>query len=217
MSYETIRTETLERLLAGDVICEIAFRKGFDLLCDPNQFQILNDTLMLMGRQMAKTEDGVGYYAVYRDLSDAGRRRRVQTRFEKVAGEWEGLCYWLRLTRKVSDDPYPLHAGDVLTLSSLLESVEESTSSQKDVERIAKRLKAGGGRDPKMQLEGILKRLEDKGYLVPHGASGAAWKATSRWSLLMEQMAYVQRQESIMIEEAEEEEPHGQENQGAMF
>ncbi|MBS9405343.1 hypothetical protein KG088_17155 [Halomonas sp. TRM85114] len=217
MSYNTTFAETMERLLAGDVICEIAFRKGFDLICDPHQFRILNDTLMLMGRQLAQTEDGVGYYAVYQDLSDAGRRRRVQTRFEKAAGEWEGLCYWLRLTCKVSHDHYPIHAGDVLTLSSLLESIEDSVSSQQDVEKIARRLKAGGRRDTKSQLEGILQRLEDKGYLVPQGVSGASWKATSLWSLLMEQMAYVQRQEGIMIEEADEDETHAQEDQGALF
>lgn len=216
MNYNPAFAKTMERLLSGEVICEIAYREGFDLLNDPRQFTLINDTLTHMGRRLAKTEDGVGYYAVYRDLNDPGLRRSIQNRFARIAGDWEPLCHWLKLTRKISHDRYPIHAGDMLSLSNLLASVEDSVSSQKDVEKIARRFKVSTRKDTKSQLEGILKHLEDEGYLVPYGASGASYKATSRWSLLMEMMAYIQRQEGILAEEVADDEMT-EEPQGGLF
>lgn len=195
-------TETLERLVSGQVLCNTSAKACCDLMEDSYQRGLVNDSLALFGREMVKTSDGLGIYAAYRDISGPGVRMKVQSKFEKVATDWEALCYWLKLTKKLKGNNCPLQAGDILNISTLLENIENSVSSQNEIDKIAKRFsKVSVKKDTKSKLEAIINYLKNNGFLVSKGTTGSVYQATARWSLLFDQMEYIQREENIFDEE----------------
>lgn len=209
-------SKIIEKLLSGEVICPVSSPAASDVLQDTNVQVKVRHALSYTGRKLARTVDNLGFYAVYEDLDDRERRSDIQRQFNAVASQWEGLCHWLRLTRKVSHHNYPMQAGDKIRLGTLLERVTDTSATEADVERIARRLKVKHRPDIKGKLEAIIAKLVKEGYLVVEGMSGTEWKATSKWSVLMEQLTVIHKQEGILLEEKSEQD-RLDDNQGGLF
>lgn len=196
----------IEKLLAGDVICVITAETLYKFLEDPIWKQDVDGYLRRIGRVLRTTQDGSGYYAAYRNLSDPSVRQHVKRQFGEAMNDLEPMVRWLRLAASAEKSGSPLKPGDVLRGSELLEAIENAPALVEELDRLSRtKLFNNTSSGPKKQLDSILKRLCDNGYLVSRGASGSVFIATGRWARLYEVLQFIAGHEHLDTEEGAQE------------
>ena len=196
----------IEKLLAGDVVCGIATEALYKYLDDPAHQQEVDGYLRRIGRVLRSTQDGSSYYAAYRNLTDPSVKQQIKRQFGEAINDLEPLVRWLRLAVSAEKSGSPLQPGDTLRGSELLEAIENAPALVDELDRLSRtRLFNNSSSGPKKQLDSILKRLCDSGYLVSRGASGSVFIATGRWARLYEVLQFIASHEHLDTEEDEPE------------
>ena len=188
----------MEKLLAGDVICEATAEPFYKYLKDPIHEKNVDEYLRRIGRVLRSTPDCSGYYAAYRDLSSPSVKQQIKKQFSEAMNDLEPLVRWLRLAVSAEKAGAPLQPGDTLRGSELLEAIENAPALGNELDRLSKtRLFSNSSTGPKKQLDSILKRLCDNGYLVTKGTSGSVFIATGKWARLYELLQFIATHEQL--------------------
>lgn len=197
-----IFSSLLEKLLAGNVICEITAEPLYKYLEDPTHQQEVDGYLRRIGRVLCSTQDGSGYYAAYRDISNSSVKLQIKRQFSEAMNDLEPLIRWLRLAVSAEKTGAPLQPGDTLRGSELLEAIENAPALVDELDRLSRtKLFSNASTGPKKQLDSILKRLCDNGYLATRGASGSVFIATGKWARLYETLQFIAVHEHLDGEE----------------
>jgi hypothetical protein len=192
----------VEQLFAGDVICKITSEEQYEYLGDQYNREDVDAYLRRLGRALRKTQDGEGYFAAYVDIEDGGVKKHIRTRFSEAINDLEPLICWLRLAAFSTRTDRPLQAGDVLHGSDLLAAIEDAPALVEELDRLSRtRLFSNQSAGAKKQLDSILRRLCEHGYLVARGASGSKYVATGKWSRLYEELQYIAHHEQLDADE----------------
>ena len=189
----------LEKLLAGEVICGYSNAQLHQYLQDQSHREDVDAFLHRIGRVLRTTGDGSGYFAAYRNINEPEVRSVIRRQFSQAMNDFEPLVRWLRVALSASKKSgAPLQPGDTLRGSELLEAIENAPALVEELGRLSRtRLFKNLGAGPKRQLDAILKRLCDEGYLVPKGPSGSVYVATGKWARLYEVLEFIVAHEHL--------------------
>ena len=188
----------LENLLSGKVICNVTNDQFFVYLQDSQRREDVDIYLRRMGRTLRQTRDGAGFFAAYTSVDESSVRAKIRGRFSEAINEFEPLIRWLRLAALSGSGDGPLQAGDILWGSELQKSVESAPQLIEELARLSTtRFFSNQSSGAKKQLDSILKKLCDIGYLTPVGASGSKYIATGKWSRLYDVLQFIEAHERI--------------------
>lgn len=192
----------IEELLVGKVICEITAEPLYKYLDDPAHKQDVDSYLRRIGRVLCSTQDGSGYYAAYRDVSNPSAKLQIKREFSESINDLEPLVRWLRLAVSAEKSGTPLQPGDTLRESELLKAIENAPALVDELARLSRaRFFSNTNTVPKRQLDSILKRLCDNGYLVTRGVTDSVFIATGKWARLYEILQFIAAHEHLDGEE----------------
>jgi len=192
---------TLEALLSGSVICESANPELFRFLENDAHRGEVEDYLERLRRGLRQTSDRLAWFACYLDLEDPSVRGILAQRFGETINDLEPLVAWLRATSLVRSSGATLQAGDELRTSALIGAIEQAPALADELQRLsATKLFKNTQSTPKGQLEAILNRLVERGYLVTRDRTKSRYIATGQWSRLYDVLAFIQAHEQIDIE-----------------
>lgn len=190
--------EAVEKLLTGVIICPYTDESLFKYLEDPLHQQDVDSYLRRIGRVLRTTQDRIGFFSAYRDPSSLTARQQIRKQFAEAVNDLEPLVRWLRLTASAEKSGAPLQPGDVLRQSEVLGAIESAPALIDELDRLSRtKILANSSTGPKKQLDSILKRLCDSGYLIERGSSGAVFIATGKWSRLYDLLQFINAHESI--------------------
>lgn len=199
MSQGTLFRQTVENLLRGDVICPFSTPELHAYLKRDEYFLQAEDYLAKIGRGLARTRDSNALYAVYSDITEDEARKAIRGGFERLTGNWEMIMRWLALARHGNPNGHPVFPGDTVRESDLLAAIEQSSSLQEDLDKIATSIGLKSkSREPRQRLAGLFDRFVKDGYLIKVGVGGSIYRATGRWSILYDQLEFVAQQEGIL-------------------
>ena len=192
---------TLEALLLGAVICESASPDLFHFLENEVHRAEVEQFLKRLRRGLRRTSDRLAWFAVYLDLDAPSVRGTLAQRFGETINDLEPLVAWLRATSLVRSSGATLQAGEELRTSALIDAIEQAPALADELKHLsATRLFKNNQSTPKGQLEAILNRLVDRGYLVTRDRTKSRYIATGQWSRLYDLLAFIQAHEQIDIE-----------------
>lgn len=192
---------TLEALLSGSVICESATPELFRFLENDAHRAEVELYLERLRRGLRQTSDRLAWFACYLDLEDPSVRGILAQRFGETINDLEPLVAWLRATSLVRSSGATLQAGDELRTSALIGAIEQAPALADELQRLsATKLFKNTQSTPKGQLEAILNRLVERGYLVTRDRTKSRYIATGQWSRLYDVLAFIQAHEQIDIE-----------------
>lgn len=197
-----IFSDLIEKLLAGHVICEVTAEPLYKYLMDPVHEKNVDEFLRRIGRVLRPTQDRSGFYAAYRDLSSPSVKQQIKKQFSESINDLEPLIRWLRLAVIAVKANAPLQPGDTLRGSELLGAIESAPALGNELDRLSRtRLFSNSSTGPKKQLDSILRRLCDNGYLVTKGGTGSVFIATGKWARLYEELQFIASHEQLDSDE----------------
>jgi len=198
-SFNPIFKETIELLLAGKVICETSAPESFQYFFAGEHQQEAENYLAQIGRSLLYTKDQKGFYAAI-NTPNKKDLRAIKERFREVAGNLEGFVVLLRMFKGLSPSSRPITASETIRESTLLDAITDSPSLQDQLDDVIHKLKISQkGVQHKTKLKALLSYLEKHDYLKSWGKSGITYRATANWSLLYDQMEFIQQYEAIPL------------------
>ncbi len=205
LSTDMIFQDIIQRLLEGGIICENSSDTQYRYLREEDQYREVDQYLRKIGRLLKATDDGIAYYCAYLDIENSDAKTQVKRLLGEAINDLEPLVRWLKLTAAATQSGSPIKASDRIKSSDLLSSIESAPALSEELDRISR----GGlfnskSTDPKRQVDFVLNKLVDQGYLVKDGPSGLVFKATGKWSRLYEILQYIASHESIGSEDNEQ-------------
>jgi len=202
IAYDDTFSRLIEKLLAGEVVCEITEEQIYKYLNNSMNKKDVDSYLRRIGRVLRSTQDGSGYYAAYRDISSSSVKLEIKRQFSEAINDLEPLIRWLRLASCAGKSGAPINPGDTLRGSDLLQAIESAPSLVDELDRLSRtKLFSNTSSGPKKQLDSVLNRLCSKGFLVTRGASGSVFIATAKWARLYETLEFIAVHEALDSEE----------------
>lgn len=192
---------TVNQLLCGQIICEVGQHEAlFIKLSEESFFDEVNAFLHRIGKKVVSTEDDRAFYCAFLTLEPKENMNVVKKQFQHTFKYFEGLIAWLRLVRGITNNARPVVAGDVLNESELLQAIETSSNFNTQLINVFQRFKKDAtNKETKAQLSTIMKILVEEDYLVKIGETGSVYRATGKFSLLYEQLDFIQRYQGIPL------------------
>jgi len=198
--------DIVELLLEGGVICEYTNEDMYQYLQDNDHEQTLNQYLSKIGRIVKPTADNAAFFAAYISLDKPKYQTLVRQQITETMNQLEPLVRWLHLVSTSSLTDRPVSPGDVVKISVILDAVESSPVLCDDLALLSRsRMLSNTQSSAKGQIDAIMKKLVEYGYLIPDGRTGAQYIATGKWSHLYDVMTFISTHEQLS-EEVEDQE-----------
>lgn len=207
MTTENQFCRIVEHLLAGGFICEYSDEAAYAYLSVDTRRSDIDSYLRKIGRCLYATEGTVAFYAAYTSIDGNDRRQDVRSQFRETINSLEPLCRWLRMLASALQSEATLQPGDVLRQGELLGALGEATALSEDLAALCR---SGLFYSKKLatseQLEVVLAKLVDQGYLLRNTATGSLFTATGKWSYLYDVLEFIHTHETISSDDEPKEE-----------
>lgn len=192
----------IEALLAGEIICQVTADSLYNYLQEPVQKEEVDRYLRRIGRVLHVTQDGTGYFSAYKDINHPFVKQQIKRQFSEVINDLEPMIRWLRLAISVEKTGAPIQPEDVFRVSDLLGAIENAPALVDELDHISRSgLFGNSSAGAKKQLDSIVRRLCDNGYLVSKGTSGLKYVATAKWARLYEMLQFISSHEQLENDE----------------
>lgn len=210
MTTENQFSRIVEHLLAGGFICEYSDELAYEYFSVDTRRSDIDSYLRKIGRCLYATEGSVAFYAAYTSIDSNDRRQDVRFQFRETINSLEPLCRWLRMLASALQSEATLQPGDVLRQGELLSALAEAPALSEDLAGLCR---SGLFYSKKLatseQLEVVLAKLVDHGYLLRNTATGSLFTATGKWSYLYDVLEFIHTHETISSDDEPKEEQVG--------
>ena len=207
MTTENQFSRIVEHLLAGGFICEYSDELAYEYLSIDTRRSDIDSYLRKIGRCLYATEGAVAFYAAYTSIDGNDRRQDVRSQFREIINSLEPLCRWLRMLASALQSEVTVQPGDVLRQGELLSALGEAPALSEDLAGLCR---SGLFHSKKLatseQLEVVLAKLVDQGYLLRNTATGSLFTATGKWSYLYDVLEFIHTHETISSDDELEQE-----------
>lgn len=204
MTTENQFSRIVEFLLAGGFICEYSDEQAYEYLSVETRRNDIDSYLRKIGRCLYATEGFAAFYAAYTSIDSNDRRQDVRSQFRETINALEPLCRWLRLLASALQSEATLQSGDVLRQGELLNALGEAPALSEDLAGLCR---SGLFYSKKLatseQLDVVLTKLVDQGYLLRNTTTGSLFTATGKWRYLYDVLEFIHTHETISTEEDE--------------
>lgn len=191
----------LEKLLAGEFICEVSDEEGWRYLKQAANAEAVNQYLATLNRCLSSAADGQVFFAAYQYLGDH-ERKALASQFQEIASGLMPLVEWLLLVQQSSGNDMPITQGSTLRSNELQTTIEDTPAFREQLAKICRyRLFNSNSLEVSGQLNLVFKRLTELGYLVRPNPEKQIYIATGKVEYLYEVLRFIDETEALSLAE----------------
>lgn len=197
--------DTTQKLLQGVFICEYSHPAEFDFLTKPGMSQEVDGFLQKLNLNLSIMGDGTGFYCSYSHPKD--NITQLKRQFVEITESMRPLVNFLIMVQqsRASDDV--IRPGDVLRLAEIQCAVEDAPALALYLDKItAHALFKSASPTVDGKLKQVFKRLVELDYLMLSNPAHQIFLATHKWSLLVEQIRFIDETEHLSLASQAEDE-----------
>lgn len=189
MSTPFLRS-ALKALAAGEYICNLRFRDEFDALEDPATRAVAEDWLGAIGYRLARLSEEGAYFMAHAVVTTE-MRSQLRDEMRNVRGRLQPVVSIMELIRKSQGRDPHIHAGDILYVTEIAETVRASTMLESQIMEI--REISGLKVTDKLitRIQQMLDELEKEGYVVESNAAAGGYQITGKIDYLYQLIGYL--------------------------
>ena len=191
---------TVELLLQGHTICQVSQPDAYRYLSEQSLFEKVNDYLRLINRKVKVIEDGLAFVACYCTIEEENRAD-IRQQLRQVRDIFRPLVNFLDLAMTALVHDCAMRAGDTIRLSELLRGIEhEPTLKQQLALLTYKGIFKTSRNDISEQLNFILKKLAEAGYVQRLETGSTIYQITAKMNYIHELIDFINDSESLELE-----------------
>lgn len=191
----------LEKLLAGNFICQVSDEEAFVKLQQAGMREAIDEYLRPLNRRLAHNSDATVYFLAYRDIHDSAREHLKQ-QLAVVMASLLPLLEWLTYVQEALGSDAILAPGDTLKLQELVLKTEDNPSLRLRLQSLASDKFFGSSADSvDAQAKQVAKRLLEHGYLLQPHSNRLYFTVTGKIDYLLELVRFIKDEERIPLAE----------------
>lgn len=191
----------LEKLLAGEFICEVSDETSFRHLQDEQQREAINHYLRPLNRRLARNPQGSVWFLAWRELTQP-LRDQLSQQFKDTLDSLIPMLKLLQLTQETLGHENVLTANDILNRHDLAARIENNPSLREQLHALVQtRFFQSQSDDVTGQLKLVFDRLRNHGYVHQPHADRHHYIVTGKIDYLLDLSNFIREEENIFIDE----------------
>ncbi|MCH8536788.1 MAG: hypothetical protein LAT66_03360 [Alkalimonas sp.] len=191
----------LERLLAGDFICQVSDEDAFRHLSNEQTQQEINHYLRPLNRRLVSNDDHSVFYLGYHELNK-NAREHLSSQFALTVQSLLPLLEWLQLVQETLGRDSALTAGDTIKLQEFVLRTEDNQSLRQRLQTLASdRFFNSQSEQLDSQVKLIFRRLKEHGYLLQPHAERQYYVVTGKIDYLLDVIRFIRDEEQLPVDD----------------
>ena len=191
----------LERLLAGDFICQVSDEDAFRHLSAEQTQQEINHYLRPLNRRLVSNDDNSVYFLAYHELNKAAREQ-LSGQFALTVQSLLPLLEWLQLVQETLGRDSALTAGDTIKLQEFVLRTEDNQSLRQRLNQLASDRFFNSQSDAlDNQVKLIFRRLKEHGYLLQPHQDRQYYIVTGKIDYLIDIIRFIRDEEHLPVDD----------------
>lgn len=191
----------LERLLAGDFICQITDGDAFRHLTHEQTQEEINHYLRPLNRRLVSNDDNSVYFLAYYELNSAAREH-LSNQFTHTVQSLLPLLEWLQLVQETLGRDSAITAGDTIKLQEFILRTEDNQSLRHRLQQLASDRFFNSQSDAlDNQIKLIFRRLKEHGYLLQPHTDRQYYIVTAKIDYLIDVIRFIRDEEHLPVED----------------
>lgn len=191
----------LERLLAGEFICQISDEDAFRHLSAEHTQQEINHYLRPLNRRLVGNDDNSVFFLGYHELTKEAREQ-LSSQFALTVQSLLPLLEWLQLVQETLGRDSALTAGDTIKLQEFILRTEDNQSLRQRLNQLASdRFFNSQSEQLDNQIKLIFRRLKEHGYLLQPHHDRQYYIVTGKIDYLIDVIRFIRDEEHLPVDD----------------
>lgn len=191
----------LERLLAGDFICQVTDEDAFRRLSNEQTQQEINHYLRPLNRRLVANDDNSVFFLGYHELTKEAREQ-LSSQFALTVQSLLPLLEWLQLVQETMGRDSALTAGDTIKLQEFILRTEDNQSLRQRLNQLAgDRFFNSQSEQLDNQIKLIFRRLKEHGYLLQPHHDRQYYIVTGKIDYLIDVIRFIRDEEHLPVDD----------------
>ena len=191
----------LERLLAGDFICQVSDEDAFRHLSNEQTQQEINHYLRPLNRRLVANDDNSVFFLGYHELTKDAREQ-LSCQFALTVQSLLPLLEWLQLVQETLGRDSALTAGDTIKLQEFILRTEDNQSLRQRLNQLASDRFFNSQSDAlDNQVKLIFRRLKEHGYLLQPHQDRQYYIVTGKIDYLIDIIRFIRDEEHLPVDD----------------
>lgn len=191
----------LERLLAGDFICQVSDEDAFRHLSNEQTQQEINHYLRPLNRRLVANDDNSVFFLGYHELTKDAREQ-LSSQFALTVQSLLPLLEWLQLVQETLGRDSALTAGDTIKLQEFVLRTEDNQSLRQRLNQLASdRFFNSQSEQLDNQIKLIFRRLKEHGYLLQPHQDRQYYIVTGKIDYLIDVIRFIRDEEHLPVDD----------------
>ena len=191
----------LERLLAGDFICQVSDEDAFRHLSNEQTQQDINHYLRPLNRRLVANDDHSVFFLGYHELTKDAREQ-LSSQFALTVQSLLPLLEWLQLVQETLGRDSALTAGDTIKLLEFVLRTEDNQSLRQRLNQLASdRFFNSQSEQLDNQIKLIFRRLKEHGYLLQPHQDRQYYIVTGKIDYLIDVIRFIRDEEHFPVDD----------------
>lgn len=191
----------LERLLAGEFICQVTDEDAFRHLNNEQTQQEINHYLRPLNRRLVANDDNSVFFLGYHELTKEAREQ-LSNQFSLTVQSLLPLLEWLQLVQETLGRDSALTAGDTIKLQEFVLRTEDNQSLRQRLNQLASdRFFNSQSEQLDNQVKLIFRRLKEHGYLLQPHHDRQYYIVTGKIDYLIDVIRFIKDEEHLPVDD----------------
>jgi len=188
-----------KQLINGKFICEYSYPDQYAFLLKAGMADEMTVYLEKMEFTLSTPQEGNGFYCSY--LFPKNNQVDLKKQFTEIISALSPLVSFLTLVQQSSGDDDIIRPGDVLRMTEVQGVIEDTTALSTQLDKMVRHsLFRSTSPTVEGKLKQVFNKLIEMDYLVSSNPAHQIYTATSKWSLLIDQIRFINDTEQLSLE-----------------
>lgn len=189
----------LERLLAGEFICEVSDSDAYRRLSDTKVQEGINHYLRPLNRRLVSNDEHKVYFLAYQELTPAAREH-LSSQFALIVQSLLPVLEWLQLVQETLGKDTALTAGDTLQIQNFILRTEDNHGLRQRFNQLATDRFFNSKSDAlDQQVKLVFNRLKEHGYLQQPHSNRQYYRVTGKIDYLIDVIRFIRDEEQLPV------------------
>lgn len=188
-----------KQLINGKFICEYSYPDQYSFLLKAGMADEMTVYLEKMEFTLSSPQEKNGFYCSY--LFPKDNQADLKKQFTEIISALSPLVSFLTLVQQSTGDDDIIRPGDVLRMTEIQGVIEDTTALSTQLDKIVRHsLFRSTSPTVEGKLKQVFNKLIEMDYLVSSNPAHQIYTATSKWSLLIDQIRFINDTEQLSLE-----------------